>query len=694
MMAQLPIRKLTLWKQGIGYFERRGQVTENLVRLVLPRAATNDVLKSLTITAHDGGQVLSVEYETPEDKVKLLNELSIRLRGQADLVDLVESLRGSRVKLTLTGDSTVTGRVIGIEKSLSEGTPLTILQSDEGDRVLMHPVTQLQGIQLLDDRSRSDVSFFLDVSQTEQTRTTLTVQLAPGEHDLEISHLAPSPIWRMSYRLARTDEQHAILTAWGIFENSLDEDLEEVSLTLVSGRPISFVYDLYESRTPPRPEVTDDTSGLEQMSGDPRMMEAMSAISHELRTPLSSITGFADLLNMDGSLTKRQQEYLNKIKQGVQRMGDMVGDLLSMVRLRDQDDSTQRSDLASYYRSGPLGDLRVSGRYFTPMLMNNTEPAAMTYQVSTPISVKRGQSAMVPILSATVEVHTLCVYNGDKMPNHPLSVWDLRNTTGFALEQGPVTILDGGYAGEGLLRFVGAGDTLQIPYALEFGILVAERIEQREQTLFEVVFPSGQNRALVRRAQITDHFYTLTNRVERAVRVDIEQRDPNNGSYFEMPPPAFAEAGHSRWSVEVLPRQQAEYAIHIRRIFETPEDVAQWRPAFVEDLHEASLINQRVYDLLQALASQQEQARTAGDEMKTLQAEQESIQLRQDQFRKNLSALGASEREVNIRNQILTDLETSENRRREIDARIRELRTQQENAQRRQQEIVVEIFSG
>ncbi|MEO8393702.1 MAG: hypothetical protein ABI700_11990 [Chloroflexota bacterium] len=70
-MAQLPIRKLTLWKQGIGYFERRGQVSENVVRLVLPRAATNDVLKSLNIVAHDGGQVLSVEYETPEDKAKL-----------------------------------------------------------------------------------------------------------------------------------------------------------------------------------------------------------------------------------------------------------------------------------------------------------------------------------------------------------------------------------------------------------------------------------------------------------------------------------------------------------------------------------------------------------------------------------------------------------------------------------------------
>jgi hypothetical protein len=28
-MAQLPIRTLTLYKQGIGYFERRGAVADN-----------------------------------------------------------------------------------------------------------------------------------------------------------------------------------------------------------------------------------------------------------------------------------------------------------------------------------------------------------------------------------------------------------------------------------------------------------------------------------------------------------------------------------------------------------------------------------------------------------------------------------------------------------------------------------------
>ena len=72
---------------------------------------------------------------------------------------------------------------------------------------------------------------------------------------------------------------------------------------------------------------------------------------------------------------------------------DLLGDLLSYVRLDDQ--PTERP--SKFYRSGPLGDLKVSGSYFIPVMMSHADPEFLTYRVDTPISVKRGQSAMVPI---------------------------------------------------------------------------------------------------------------------------------------------------------------------------------------------------------------------------------------------------------------------------------------------------------
>lgn len=71
-MAHIPIRALTLFKQGIGHFRRRGTLDERSLTLAVPRDSLNDVHKSLDIVVHAGGPVQSVDYETPADKTQQL----------------------------------------------------------------------------------------------------------------------------------------------------------------------------------------------------------------------------------------------------------------------------------------------------------------------------------------------------------------------------------------------------------------------------------------------------------------------------------------------------------------------------------------------------------------------------------------------------------------------------------------------
>ncbi len=680
-MAQLPIRQLTLYKQGIGYFNRRGLVDGHIVSLVIPREGTNDALKSLNVIVHQGGQVLSVDYETPEDKSKLLAELPVKLGGQSSLTDLFTSLRGSRITLHLEDSQTATGRIVGVQASDgSEPSHYVVLQSDEpldssAASIQVLSLAQTRGVSLLDDRAAADVSFFLDVSQKEQTRTALTLRLPKGQHDLEIGYLAPSPIWRVSYRIVG-DGQNARLLAWGLFDNSLDEDLEDVSLTLVSGRPISFVYGLYESRIPGRPQVSDDPASGESVSTDPRVGEALATISHDLRSPLSTIMGYAELLPRTGVLSKEQQKFVQSIQSSAKQMNGLISNLLDMFRLHTKTDEPEEKVQASLYSSGPLGNLKVSSSYFLPLLVGNAEAQFMTYEVKSPISVARGQSAMVPIIDATVSYRPLCVYNGDKMPNHPLLVWRLQNSTGLALEQGPVTIIeDGRYLGEGLMRFSGAGDDIQIPYALEFGILISEASEWGDKTLWALEFDADKRKAMVSRAQIAEHTYTLSSRVDHEITVYIERRDPSRGDYVEMPDPELTMAGHSRWPVTVPPKGESSFTVRIREIFEEEEEAEGWEPEFLEELRDGGILPDPQYATLQDLFDQQLTAADALDEIKLLEEEYKQIGSRQEQLRKNLDVLGGSEREVAIRSRVLDDLETSEDRRREIEARLVELNT-------------------
>ena len=97
-MAGLPIVKMTLYKHGVGFFTRRGEVAGEAVSLSFRVDEMNDVLKSLTAVALGGGQVRGVDYDTPEDKATRLARSSIKLSDDASLRDLLRDLRGRRVE--------------------------------------------------------------------------------------------------------------------------------------------------------------------------------------------------------------------------------------------------------------------------------------------------------------------------------------------------------------------------------------------------------------------------------------------------------------------------------------------------------------------------------------------------------------------------------------------------------------------
>src|ERR1051325_1911557 len=67
LAADLPIREVTLYKHGVGYFERAGELKPgDTARLDFKAADMNDVLKSLTITDRSGGKISGVRYDASD----------------------------------------------------------------------------------------------------------------------------------------------------------------------------------------------------------------------------------------------------------------------------------------------------------------------------------------------------------------------------------------------------------------------------------------------------------------------------------------------------------------------------------------------------------------------------------------------------------------------------------------------------
>lgn len=159
-----------------------------------------------------------------------------------------------------------------------------------------------------------------------------------------------------------------------------------------------------------------------------------------------------------------------------------------------------------------------------------------------------------------------------------------------------------------------------------------------------------------------------------------------------MPDPALAVAGHTRWPVTVSANQETSFTVRTRTIQDREEEITNWDADFVNDLQADGLIETEVYNKFESYWAESQQLAETLEQVDILQAEYNQLLIRQQQLRQNLGALGNSEREVEIRNRILDDLETSENRRRELEIEIATLNEQVKQLQLTQQKLIDEIY--
>ncbi|WP_263410437.1 sensor histidine kinase [Terriglobus tenax] len=105
--------------------------------------------------------------------------------------------------------------------------------------------------------------------------------------------------------------------------------------------------------------VQERTQELEASNQE---LEAFSySVSHDLRAPLRTIDGFSLALYEDfaDKLDDEGRDYINRVRNGVQRMGQLIDALLQLSRVTRSDLVLETTDLAELVRS-VVGDVRAS----------------------------------------------------------------------------------------------------------------------------------------------------------------------------------------------------------------------------------------------------------------------------------------------------------------------------------------------
>lgn len=611
-MSQLPIVHMTLYKHGVGYFQRRGSVTGEALKLTFRREEMDDLLKSLTVIDHGAGQVQGVDYDTPQSQEERLVGSSVILDDRRSLRDLLMALRGRQVQLLISDGGNETGLLLGLDEDQTaplKDSLVSILRQDSAS-VMTLPLSRVEGVEVQDETAAADLRFFLKTALGQETHRSITIRLSPDDHDLEVSYIAPAPTWRVSYRLVADDptldKPEALLQGWGIFDNRLEEDLTDISLSLTAGMPISFVYDLYTPHTPSRPVVQDE----DRTAAAPVMFEAAVATDkqalYEMAPPAPA------------AAAPPEKYAFRARKISPQSMADSV---------------------QSAATGAALGEL-------------------FQYNVSIPVTVGRGQSAMVPIVSSALGFKKDLIYNGRKMPTHPVATMRFANGSGLTLERGPVTVFENGeYMGEAVLPFTADQAEAVISYAVELGVHLKEE-SKTETHLHALRLKDGY--LLQDMYEIRQTVYAVDNRTPQPKTVLLEHTLNNAYTIFETPEPAEKTLDTHRYKVEVPPRQIARFTVKERLLRTRQEALQNLSYRGIQQYFEGKLLDAAAYQGLKALLDVWAEIERLQQSIAEEEQRRAKIYETQQQAQKNMQVLSASGEEGKLRGRYVQQLSQSE----------------------------------
>jgi len=466
----LPVTRIVLFSSGVGYFEHAGKVKgDTTAELPFKAAQINDVLKSLVLKDMGGGTISTVSYPSRDPLARVLGSFQVDIASNPPLAELLNRLRGAEV--TISGAKEVSGKVLGVEKRRRE--------LPDGQGVIEEPIlnvlvaggvirsvdlrTVIQ-VKLADAKLAGELSDALAALAAGRDKDRKPVRLSlrgKGERDILVGYVIETPVWKTSYRLVlRGGDKKPVLQGWAVVENTTDADWKDVSLSLVSGRPISFIQDLYTPLYAPRPVVRPELyAGLM-----PQLYEegfAFGPPGKEERKSLAAKRGRA----LDRAARAP------RAAAGGKGWADAEADRLIT------------ESLGAVAAGKSVGEL-------------------YRYDLPEKVALKRRRSAMLPITSSEIEGEKLSIYNARVQARHPLNGLKLKNTAKDLLLGGPITVFDGGmYAGDARIDSVPPGDDRLISYAVDLEVTVDPSKTASKKVLMAVTLSDGVLLAKLKRTK-------------------------------------------------------------------------------------------------------------------------------------------------------------------------------------------------
>jgi hypothetical protein len=266
--AKLPVRRVVLYKNGVGYFEHLGRVRGSQgVHIDFTSAQLNDVLKSLTVLDLSGGRITGVDYHSEAPLARKLATLRLSLGERPTTAEFLGALRGARLEVRSGNGPQLTGKLLSVERKTRTGAgPGWTVETDEisliteSGEVRSVDLNSSTSVRIAEKDLQLEVGRYLGLiasSRDQDVRRMTISTTGTGERNLYVSYISEVPIWKTTYRIVLPSkaDKKPLLQGWAIVDNTVGEDWDGVELSLVAGAPHSFIQQLSEPFYGRRPVV-------------------------------------------------------------------------------------------------------------------------------------------------------------------------------------------------------------------------------------------------------------------------------------------------------------------------------------------------------------------------------------------------------------------------------------------------------
>ncbi|HEY2153208.1 MAG TPA: carboxypeptidase regulatory-like domain-containing protein [Vicinamibacterales bacterium] len=728
-ITKLPVRRVVLYKNGVGYFEHVGRVRgSQSVAIDLNTAQLNDVLKSLTTLDLGDGRIADVSFNSDTPFAQRLRELTLPLGEKTTLPELLGALRGARLEVR-TGEGVIAGRLLSVErrqrKDGTQGDQVTLVTA-AGDlrSVALDPGVS---VKLAEHDSAEQVGAYLGLlaSNRAQDHRRLTIAtVGTAARDVMVSYISEVPIWKTTYRVVLPTDGKAILQGWAVVDNTIGEDWDNVELSLVAGAPQSFVQPLSQpvygrrpvvaiaAATQSAPQLHQDT--LTQTAGDVsgRVVDGSGSVLRGVTVTDVDSAGRRKTAVTDGSgrYSFRQPtpgaNHLEFELAGFDRtvvssvnfdvlggtMQDIAMKVGSVAETLTVTAESPRVDTPSVSRSssvrlgggggigGGAGGGTVGG--LTPATpataaidraavedrLAGLQAAAdgqrlgdlFEYRVKGTVTIRRNQSALVPILRSDVGVERVSLWNERRGARPLRSLW-LTNSSGLTLDAGSFTVLDGStFAGEGLVDTIRPGEKRLLSYASDLAVQIEQHRGDDQERISRVTIAHGV--AVERSEQAMRKVYTIRNSDTTARTIVIEHPVRSGWRLAPGVMPTETSLDAYRFAVPVEAKSTATLVVEERHPLETKYSVAALTDDQIAIFVRGSKDNTRLTQALAPVRAKNAEQQRLGVALSRLQSEADNIGEEQHRLRENIGVLKGSAAEQQLLKRYIAQLTEQEDR--------------------------------